>query len=217
MPSILPEMLRAAIHGTPFHLAKGGDHRFQFVHAEDVPRAAYAAATATELMQRVYNISGGRQITARETADIILGQFPQSGVARRPRIHRHAGSTGSVGLERSRRRPPLSPAVDARGRDPRLCGVADNASPLTTASLLVPDAGQPQRVLSRRARRARRARRVRRFRSQDLYAAGDVLHKTSTIARQQCDHQYRRATAAPVSARRRQKESDHEHHSACLR
>ena len=113
MPSILPEMLRAAIHGTPFHLAKGGDHRFQFVHAEDVPRAAYAAATATELMQRVYNISGGRQITARETADIILGQFPQSGVARRPRIHRHAGSTGSVGLVAQ---PPTTSAITRSGR-----------------------------------------------------------------------------------------------------
>ena len=78
MPSILPEMLRAAIQGTPFHLANGGDHRFQFVHAEDVARAAYAAVTATGLTQPVYNISGGRQMTARETADIIREQFPQA-------------------------------------------------------------------------------------------------------------------------------------------
>ena len=78
MPSILPEMLRAAMQGTPFHLANGGDHRFQFVHAEDVARAAYAAATATELPQRVYNISGGRQVAARETAGIITNLYPQA-------------------------------------------------------------------------------------------------------------------------------------------
>jgi UDP-glucose 4-epimerase len=56
MPSILPEMLRAAIDSTAFTLEQGGDDRFQFVHVQDVARSASLAARATALTQPVYNI-----------------------------------------------------------------------------------------------------------------------------------------------------------------
>ena len=78
MPEILKDMLRAAIDGTEFSMPEGADHRFHFVHARDVARAAVLAARAATLKQPVYNISGGQQVTVAELAGLLSGRFPSA-------------------------------------------------------------------------------------------------------------------------------------------
>jgi UDP-glucose 4-epimerase len=77
MPELLRDMLIAAVRGHAYHLAEGGAHRFQFVHAQDVARAAVLARTAKRL-QDFYNISGGCQVTVQELADVIRTRFPDA-------------------------------------------------------------------------------------------------------------------------------------------
>lgn len=76
MPETLKELLQAALGGTPFVLERGGDHRFQLVHAEDVAAAALAAAACDGSHAPVYNITGGSQLRLRELADIVRRRFP---------------------------------------------------------------------------------------------------------------------------------------------
>lgn len=76
MPSLLNDMVRAAIAGRPFTLDAGGDHKFQFVYVEDVATAARLASTASTLAQHVYNVSGGDQVTVIELADLLRKAVP---------------------------------------------------------------------------------------------------------------------------------------------
>lgn len=78
MPEILKEMIEAAVRGLPFVLEQGAEHPFQFVHAEDVANAAVLAATAEAPRESVYNISGGRQVTLGQAADMVREQFPDA-------------------------------------------------------------------------------------------------------------------------------------------
>jgi UDP-glucose 4-epimerase len=76
MPEVLKEMVQAGLRGEAFELATGGDHGFQFVHVEDVTRAALAAAAVEEGHQGLYNVTGGRQVTLRETAELVRRVVP---------------------------------------------------------------------------------------------------------------------------------------------
>lgn len=78
MPSLLADMIRAGLRREAFVLESGGDHPFQFVHVEDVATAARLAATSTMLSQPVYNVSGGRQVTVAETAQLLGERIPGS-------------------------------------------------------------------------------------------------------------------------------------------
>lgn len=79
MPEILKEMIAAAVHGTPYVLACGGDHRFQFIHAADAAHAAILAADATiPAHSYVYDISGGQQVTVAQAAALIRDRFPDA-------------------------------------------------------------------------------------------------------------------------------------------
>jgi UDP-glucose 4-epimerase len=71
MPELLREMIRASVHDEPFALEHGAEQRFQFIHVEDVASAACAAALTAAPAQRVYNVTGGRQITLGQTADLV--------------------------------------------------------------------------------------------------------------------------------------------------
>lgn len=71
MPSLLGDMIRAAIKGETFTLESGGDHPFQFVHVDDVATAARLASTSTNLAQSVYYVSGGQQITVYDLAALL--------------------------------------------------------------------------------------------------------------------------------------------------
>src|SRR5437660_1075047 len=71
LPEILKDMVRAAAQREPFVLAEGRDHKFHFIHAEDAARAAILAANCPTPPQRIYNISGGRQITIGDVAGMV--------------------------------------------------------------------------------------------------------------------------------------------------
>ena len=76
MPQFLKEIIGPVLRGERYRLEKGGDHRFQFVRVEDVARAAILAADVEELGQRVYNITGGSQITLAAAANIVREAVP---------------------------------------------------------------------------------------------------------------------------------------------
>lgn len=78
MPEVLKDMLNAAIHGEPFTMLEGAEHRFHFVHVRDVAAAAVLAATAVDLKQPVYNVSGGRQVTLGELMALITSRYPRA-------------------------------------------------------------------------------------------------------------------------------------------
>jgi UDP-glucose 4-epimerase len=81
MPEVLREMIAAAVHERAFSLEHGAEQRFQFIHAEDVARAACAAAFAEEPTQRVYNVTGGRQIALGDAAALVRGLLGDPGIS----------------------------------------------------------------------------------------------------------------------------------------
>jgi UDP-glucose 4-epimerase len=76
MPEVLKEMIQAGLREEPFRLDVGADHRFQFVHAEDVTRATVAAAGVDGHSQAAYNVTGGRQVTLGQTAELVRTVLP---------------------------------------------------------------------------------------------------------------------------------------------
>ncbi len=78
MPSLLGDMIRAALRGTAFRLEAGGDHPFQFVHVDDVATAARLASTARTPGRQTYFVSGGEQKTVRDVAADLRIRFPEA-------------------------------------------------------------------------------------------------------------------------------------------
>jgi nucleoside-diphosphate-sugar epimerase len=76
MPTALRDMLIAAVHGRPFRMADGGDHRFHFIHVEDVARAALCALDCSHVEHPVFNVNGGRQCSLREAAELVRRAVP---------------------------------------------------------------------------------------------------------------------------------------------
>jgi UDP-glucose 4-epimerase len=76
MPQYLCELVDAALAREAYHLDAGGDHRFQFVHVQDVARAAVLAVAADRLPQEAYNVTGGSQITLREAGEAVAQHVP---------------------------------------------------------------------------------------------------------------------------------------------
>jgi UDP-glucose 4-epimerase len=76
MPEVLKDMIADGVHGHRFRLDEGGDHRFQFIHVDDVVEAACAAASANGHARSAYNITGGRQVTLAEAAELVRAAVP---------------------------------------------------------------------------------------------------------------------------------------------
>jgi nucleoside-diphosphate-sugar epimerase len=76
MPTALRDMLIAAVHGEPFRLADGGDHRFHFVHVEDVARATLCALDCPQTEHAVFNVNGGPQVSLQDAADHVRRAVP---------------------------------------------------------------------------------------------------------------------------------------------
>lgn len=76
MPQFLCELIDAALDGIPYRLAAGGEQRFQFVHVEDVARAALLAVEQERLPREAYNVTGGSQITLAEAAAEVVRLVP---------------------------------------------------------------------------------------------------------------------------------------------
>jgi UDP-glucose 4-epimerase len=71
MPTALRDMLLAAIQGRPFRMPDGGEHRFQFIHVDDVARATMCALDCVAPATRVFNITGGSQVALREAVELV--------------------------------------------------------------------------------------------------------------------------------------------------
>jgi UDP-glucose 4-epimerase len=102
MPQFLKEVIGAALRGEPYRLAKGGDHRFQFVRVEDVARAAILAADAEKPGQRVYNITGRAQVTLAEAARIVHESIPEADIEIGPG-HLHLDRQGPYDISAAER------------------------------------------------------------------------------------------------------------------
>lgn len=78
MPQILRDVIRPALRGETFRMPKGGDHRFQFIHVDDVVQAAIKAADAPETKGYVFNVTGGGYWSLKEAAVIIRKYIPDA-------------------------------------------------------------------------------------------------------------------------------------------
>jgi UDP-glucose 4-epimerase len=54
----------------------GGDHRFQFIHVDDVARATVCALDCAAPAQRVFNITGGSQVSLGEAVALVRSAVP---------------------------------------------------------------------------------------------------------------------------------------------
>jgi UDP-glucose 4-epimerase len=80
MPTALRDMLLAAIQGRPFRMPDGGDHPFQFIHVDDVARAALCALDCSEPAQRVFNVTGGTQVSLHDVATLVGKAIPSADI-----------------------------------------------------------------------------------------------------------------------------------------
>jgi nucleoside-diphosphate-sugar epimerase len=80
MHTVLTDMLRAALDGEPYALAAGGEHRVEYIHVDDAAEAGVAALNADDPRQDVYNITGGRQVTLADAADVVRAIVPGASI-----------------------------------------------------------------------------------------------------------------------------------------
>ena len=80
MPQYLREMIRAGVEKRPFRLESGADQRFHFVHVADVAAATVLALDCDKPDARIYNLTGGSQITLRDAAAIVRDALPDADI-----------------------------------------------------------------------------------------------------------------------------------------
>jgi nucleoside-diphosphate-sugar epimerase len=103
MPEVLKEMIQAGLSGEHFRLEAGADHRFQFVHADDVTQAVLAAASLNGSHQPAYNVTGGSQVTLAEAAELVRALLPDARLDIGPGHFPNFDRQGPFDLEASRR------------------------------------------------------------------------------------------------------------------
>jgi UDP-glucose 4-epimerase len=84
VPQILCDMLDAVVADRPWETARGSDHRFQFVHVDDVAHAAVLAASRSTLPQLAYNVSGDRFLDVAELISVITRLYPEARLSAGP-------------------------------------------------------------------------------------------------------------------------------------
>lgn len=80
VPTALRDMLIAAVHDEPYRMEAGGDHRFHFIHATDVARAALCALDRGPTEMAAFNVNGGPQVSLREAADLVRQAVPDADI-----------------------------------------------------------------------------------------------------------------------------------------
>ncbi|MND24564.1 dTDP-glucose 4,6-dehydratase 2 [compost metagenome] len=80
MPQVLRDILKTVQCGDTFSLPSGGDHRFHYVHVEDVVRAVLLAAQAKDIKGSVFNIAGDRPWKLHEAVDLIRKLIPGANI-----------------------------------------------------------------------------------------------------------------------------------------
>ncbi|MCY1400093.1 dTDP-glucose 4,6-dehydratase 2 [compost metagenome] len=80
MPQILRDILKTVHRGEKFTLPSGGDHRFHYIHVEDVVRAVLMAAEAKDIKGSVFNIAGDRPWKLFEAVELIRKLIPDADI-----------------------------------------------------------------------------------------------------------------------------------------
>ncbi len=106
----LRDMLMAAVRGESVRMDNGGDHRFQFIHVDDVVQATVRALNAPASSRRVFNISGGVHVSLREVADIVVEAIPGADIVIGPGYW-HLDRQDEWDLTAARRELGYEPAV----------------------------------------------------------------------------------------------------------
>jgi len=114
MPQSLREMIVPALRGEPYRLEEGGDHPFQFIRVEDVVSAAIHAADAENFGQRVYNVTGGTQITLSQAAEIVREAIPGAEIEIGPG-HMHLDRQGPYDISAAERDLGYAPRWTVEG------------------------------------------------------------------------------------------------------
>lgn len=68
--------LSNALAGIPVKLDKGGDHEADYTYVKDAARGVYLAFTVRPLKHRLYNITSGRKVSAREVVATVKKIVP---------------------------------------------------------------------------------------------------------------------------------------------
>jgi nucleoside-diphosphate-sugar epimerase len=68
--------LANALAGNPVKLEKGGDHKTDYSYVKDVALGVYLAFTVRPLKHRLYNITSGEKVSARNAAEIVKKIVP---------------------------------------------------------------------------------------------------------------------------------------------
>lgn len=110
MPTALRDMLIAAVRGESFSMATGGDHRFHFIHVEDVARATLCALDASDTEHAVFNVNGGPQVTLGEAAEHVRRAVPGAVVELGPGFW-HLDRQGEWDTTRAARELGYTPAI----------------------------------------------------------------------------------------------------------
>jgi UDP-glucose 4-epimerase len=87
MPEVLGEMLKGVRNSGRFVPDQGGDHRFNFIYANDVATATLATLAAPgPFGLPAYNVSSAEYWRPTDAADVARGLLPEAEIVRgRPR------------------------------------------------------------------------------------------------------------------------------------
>jgi UDP-glucose 4-epimerase len=110
MPTALRDMVMAAVRGEPFRMESGGDHRFHFIHVEDVARAVLCALDLASREHAVFNVNGGAQVSLRDAAEHVRSAVPGADIELGPG-HWHLDRQGEWDTSRARRELGYAPGV----------------------------------------------------------------------------------------------------------
>ena len=110
MPTALRDMLIAAVRGEPFRMDAGADHRFHFIHVDDVARAVLRALDCASPEHAVVNVNGGPQVSLREAAEHVRAAVPGADIELGA-CHWHLDRQGEWDTSRAERELGYRPAV----------------------------------------------------------------------------------------------------------
>jgi UDP-glucose 4-epimerase len=110
MPTALRDMLIAAVRGEPFRMDAGADHRFHFIHVQDVARAVLRALDCASPEHAVFNVNGGPQVSLREAAEHVRAAVPGADI-QLGTGHWHLDRQGEWDTSRAERELGYRPAV----------------------------------------------------------------------------------------------------------
>jgi UDP-glucose 4-epimerase len=110
MPTALRDMLIAAVRGEPFRMDAGADHRFHFIHVDDVARAVLRALDCASPEHAVFNVNGGPQVSLREATEHVRAAVPGADI-QLGAGHWHLDRQGEWDTSRAERELGYRPAV----------------------------------------------------------------------------------------------------------